>query len=97
MQDGDTGLGQAKLDGRCRIGCHRLERPVARDSLTLQERWQRGVGARRALGLLWQRRDVGLARPAAGFDRRKIYMCENNNKLYLQLNTVLSRRKLPSS
>ena len=54
MQDGDSGLGQTKLDGRCRIGCHRLERPVARDSLTLQERWQRGVGARRALGLLWQ-------------------------------------------
>ena len=82
VQDGDTGLGQTKLDGRCRIGCHRLERPVARDSLTLQERWQRGVGARRALGLLWQWSwMLGWQDPPPVLTGEKnIYMCGETTK-----------------
>ena len=84
MQDGDSGLGQTKLDGRCRIGCHRLERPVARDSLTLQERWQRGVGARRALGLLWQWSwMLGWQNPPPVLTGEKKYIYVwGNNKIY---------------
>ena len=67
MQDGDSGLGRTKPDGRCRNDVTACKRPVARDSLTLQSR--RCCRASSATPALTDG-DVGLARPAAGFDRR---------------------------